>query len=669
MKPILRRKDTATVVTPLDRMRFWLEPIDGGAGYGVDLTEFETGGSVERVPEKSKAVWGGDFAGRPALALELAELVELTRPTQISLDATRWAMRHLFRFLDETKADTVASVADLTDGHGVAFKRWADTKKGGAYRTAKTTLDRMRELQGLRRLFWPARAHDAAASTEAVDRNGMRRLYHALRSEGKCIKEMFAEGERLADSGEDPRGSRPVDGFRTSYWNRQSNHAWLVREMTLERLVDREEMLANGGQGLIKANDPEWEKHDGPDYLAPGMTERGREGMVGKLRWFYPSYHDTAIFLWLFLVGTGWNLSTALAIDVSDEETWFQTHPHKDEYAVIHAYKGRADRHQFALSMMRPEWHPYRILRFMLERTRVLRETLRHRLTELRKDQERAPSRATETRIAELERSLRSPWLYHVVNKTGEVAAFHHDDAGRLNEIVRLVAEKHDLLEKHPSLASMMTSVARDAWIGYAYVQSGYHTMLTRLAAQHRSVKTLTHYLRSKRYREHSESQIRTFHDAVFDEISAGRVVDPTRLRLLVRNGAITEEQERRLLDMRQRTRVGMGCLDPTNPPREIAADHPAGAVCRVQRCTGCRHGVVFAESMVPLARACAELIFIQRSMPMTAWSGSSFEEELASLERTLEQFDTLAVDAEMTAWTAKLKSGEVVAHDTYPSY
>ncbi|MBX9827481.1 MAG: hypothetical protein K2Y27_21115 [Xanthobacteraceae bacterium] len=659
-------------VIPIDPLRLWIEPANGDDPYEADLREFAIGGSAERIPERSRAGWAGNFSGRPKLAGEFAEMVRVTRPSEDRLTATRWAMRHLYRFLDETPdATEVDSAAAFTDGHGPAFKHWLGQRSAGAYRSAKTALDRMRELQGLPRLFWPARAHDVASATETVDRAGMRRLYRALKSEAKSIKGMFAEGQRLADRGRDPRGQRRIPG--SAAWHRRENHAWLVRELTCERLIDRKELLADGGQGLIKANDPDTEKHDGPEYLVPSMTERGREGMVGKLRWFHPSYHDTAIFLWLFLVGTGWNLSTALAVDVSVDvsgnETWLQRHPHKDDYVVIHAFKGRADRHQLALSMERPEWHPYRIVQFMVERTRPLRATLRYRLEQIREKHRRAPSRKSEQRIAALEASLRSPWLYHVVNKTGEVGSFHNEDAGRLNEIVRGVVGKHGLLDEHPSLAEMMTSVARDAWIGYAYVQSGYHVMMTKLAAQQANARMLKYYLRQRRYRDHSEDQVRTFHEAVFGELRAGRAVDPTRLRLLVRNGEITEDQERRLLDLRQRTRLGMGCLDPTRPPREIAPGHRDGMVCRVQRCTGCRHGVVFAESLVPLARACAELIFIKRSIPLTAWTGSSFEDELASLEETLLQFDAATVEAEITVWLGKLKSGDVFPHDTYPGY
>jgi hypothetical protein len=70
--------------------------------------------------------------------------------------------------------------------------------------------------------------------------------------------------------------------------------------------------------------------------------------MVGKLRLFHPSHHDTGIFLWLFLIGTGWNLSTALAIDVSEETRWVDDHPHGTNFKVLHAFKDRAVRHQFA---------------------------------------------------------------------------------------------------------------------------------------------------------------------------------------------------------------------------------------------------------------------------------------------------------------------------------
>jgi hypothetical protein len=658
---------------PKDRLQFWIAP-GNGPPYQVDLSEFAEGRKREDIPAKSRKMWARDFSGRGVIAYEFAEMLRLTRPPEQSCTSTRWAMRAFFRFLDEeqnSRGRNVSSVADVTDGDGPAFREWCRSSStgNGAYRDLKTAIQRMRDLRSLRPLFWPTRIASTPTLQATVDERGMCRLFNSFKGEGREIKKMFREGAALADAGEDPRGGQFGKLYARGAWERPENHAWLVRELTRDRLLNRGELMRSGGQGLIKANNPTSQQHGGPTYLVPGMTERGREGMVGKLRWFHPSYDDTGIFLWLFLIGTGWNLSTALAIDLSEEALWVDDHPQKPDFKVLHAFKERADRHQFTVSMTAPEWHPYQIIRFMAECTKVLRRTVQHRLNELRRKHEDRPEPATALRMGELEAALRSPWLYHVVNKTGEVGAFHHSDSAHLNELARAVADKHQLFYLHPSLAQVTTAIARDAWIGYAYVKSGYHVLMTKLASQHTTARTLKHYLNRRRYREHSEGQIRKWQNAAFAEIADGRPIDPARLWLLVQNGTITPEQERRLLDVRRRTRLGMGCIDPTHPPREVAPHHAEGALCRVQRCTGCRHGVVFEESLEPLARAHAELQYIQQQIPLTSWIGSSFEDELVSIERTLQNFEKAEVESKTNIWLDRLRTGEVIPHDTYPSY
>ncbi|MGY4608592.1 hypothetical protein ACVW16_007004 [Bradyrhizobium sp. USDA 4474] len=634
-----------------------------GVVYDVDLSEFSVGGKLENVLSKSKHIWAGDFHGRPLFAMEIAELFRIERPEPEASKHIRYAFRGFFRFLDAVEAKhgtPITCIADVTDAHGPMMLEWIASANSLQYRRAKGALDALRRFRGLPPLFWPARSGDNVSAAEPVDKEAVRHLFNAFKHEARCIKRMLKEGEDLASRGTDPRG----DTTLVREWALPQNRAWIVNQLTRERLLDRQGFKDHGAyRGLAQGG---WK---GPTYLAPNMSERGREGIVGALRWFYPSYQDTAVFLWLFLLGTGWNLSTALGLDVSEDDAWSQAHPHSEQFAVIHAFKARADRHQFTLSMTKPEWHPYQVVRYIVERTKVLRATLRHRLDLARKDYALSPTVAKSGKIAELEALVRSPWLYHTVNKTGEVSAFNNADSNHLGPIARTVAATHRLVDRYPSLEKIGTSDARDAWIGYAYVQSGYHVLLTQLASQHANIRTLKHYLKSRRYREFSEKQVQKVQDTVFAEISTGGVVDPTRLRLLVANGTITAEQERRLQDFRQRTRLGLGCLDPTNPPRQIAPDHKSGALCRVQRCTGCQHGVVFKESLSPLARACAELIHIQRTIPYAAWSGSSLEDELASIEETLKGFDQTEVAAAIQEWSHKLQTGEVKAHDTYPIY
>lgn len=647
-----------------DHLRFWVSPSNGPA-YPVDLSEFARGGRKENVHWLVQRVWTGDYDGRPRLAEQIAMYHRVALPEAGSGSSARVAMRTFFRFLD-AKAPLVTAVEDLTDAHGSQLKLWLDTehKKTDAYHNIKVVISRIRQIEGLPQLWWPAGPRRDVSIQDDIDLLGMRRLYNALKSEAREIKAMFAEGKRLADIGRDPRGKSGVRG----YWEHRANHAWLVRELSAHYIPTKREFRKNGGQGLHKANYPS-QMHYGPNYLAPDMDERGREGIVGKLRWFYPSYHDTAVFLWLFLLGTGWNLSTAVTVDISSDDKWFTDHPHKTEFKIMHAYKGRARRHVFALSLGRPEWHPFQIVRFMFEKTRILRETLRRNLIELEVSNSRSPSPALASEIHHLRAAIRSPWLYHSVSKVGYINAIDSDESVGLNSLVRIVADRAGLLDEHPSLKEMSTAIARDAWIGFAYSKSGHNVLLAQLAAQHADVATLKHYISRRRYRAHSEAVIRSVQDAVFSEVQAKKAVDATRIRLLVRNGAITNEQEQRLLDVRQRTRLGMGCLDPTDPPREIAPGHPPGAICSVQRCVGCEKGIVFAESMDPLCRAKAELMHLRRELPLASWIGSSFEDEASSLDRTLAQFSPDEVEAAITAWTARIRSGEALVHDTYPSY
>jgi hypothetical protein len=238
-----------------------------------------------------------------------------------------------------------------------------------------------------------------------------------------------------------------------------------------------------------------------------------------------------------------------------------------------------------------------------------------------------------------------------------------------LLDTARAVVTQNGLDTAEWRLGGVVAKDARLAWIGHAYVHSGYHQLLTKLAGNHGSLRTTRHYIRSMRYRAYSEDQIRKLQDALFAEIGSGRVVDPTRLRLLVENGSITPDQERRLADHRQRTSVGMGCLDPVAPPKQVAPDHRDGALCRVQRCTGCPHGIVFPDSVSPLARRLAELMHLRRAMPMAAWDGSSLADEQDSVGQTLAYFDAGLVEAEVAGWMKKLEEGEIAVHGTYPSY
>jgi hypothetical protein len=644
-----------------EKLRFWVIP-DNDVRYEVDLSEFAVGATAKDTDPRGRSSWKGNYQGRPLFAEEVAAYFRILRPTKGAKGALASHLRTLFRFLDTIDPEcNISSCALLNTGHGIHLKDWLKGQ-GSTYKKVKIAVDGLRSVSGASVLFWPTPDREALPKTDEIEEEGVRRLYSACKKEAMSIKAMLREGAALAAQGRDPRGR--VSAPNSAAWDSAANHAWLIRELTQERLLFKEEFEALNAFGLNQRADI-----IGPKYLAPGMGPR--EGIVGKLRWFYLGLHDVAVFLWLFLICTGWNLSTTLALDVTRDDLWCEDHPHQPEkFAVLHAFKARSDKHVFGLSMKRPEWHPYQVLRWMIKHTEPLRRTAQTRLDDAKRAYAHEPTQENAREVERLEAIVRSPWLYQSAGKIGEVNRLEQQDSSRLNSIIRTVVERHNLDERFPLLRKMSTGAARDAWIGHAYVQSGYNLFIARLAAQHADLRSSRHYLRRLRMRTHSEKMVHQVQNALFSEIRAGRPLDPTRLRLLVMNDEISPAQEARLLDRRKRTRLGMGCLDPTRPPPEIAPDHVVGALCRVQRCTGCRHGVVFDDSLEALVLAMAELLFIKRQIPLASWLGTSFEDEERSLDATLQQFgQPKHIEALIQTSLSNLLSRQVTPHEAYPLY
>src|SRR5690606_32444013 len=158
-----------------------------------------------------------------------------------------------------------------------------------------------------------------------------------------------------------------------------------------------------------------------------------------------------------------------------------------------------------------------------------------------------------------LEAGIKSPWLYVSLRKGGEIGWLTSEKSDTvLNNFARAVANKYNLIADHPSLAKISTSDPRDAWINYAYITTG-EAVIAQYAGGHSNMRRLRHCLARHRYRRSSESQVRELLTYAFSEIREGRL-DPTRLRTLVATGRFTQEQADCLTDIRNRTRLNMGC-------------------------------------------------------------------------------------------------------------
>jgi len=632
----------------------------------LDLTDLATGiNSLSRARKYT-------FSGRPSLTADLLDPIEAYAATisSHSLKHIKHAIRLLWRFLDAHPHLDVTDIASLSDVHGTALTLWLPTANSGeqTYRQLKTLVQFARRYRNLPEVFWPTlHDRDDNARSRDLEPPSVKAVYKALIQEAQQIKAMFLDGEALASQGRDPRGSRGFPGTarRKAAWEFRENHAWLMKSLAVPTIVDKAAIRRDGGQGLNQANRRE-QAHSGPAYLAPGHSIRASRGFVGKLRWFYPSLGDTIIFFLLFMLTTGWNESTALHLDVSQPD-WVATHWLQPKLKVLKALKPRSGSYQYAIALEHSQWRPYQIVCYMNRITSGLRRRLLISIDQIRAEIDRADSPELRKQLASLSARSRSPWLFHSLDNVGEVLALDAGFNAAVNSALTALILRHNIRDSTGKLCKFTTSDWRDAFAANTNAVSG--PQASRASLGHASDRAIDRYLNQPRLRHDARAQVRHLFRTAFSEIRAGFLIDGSTLRLLVERGAITAEERARIAEFKNRSRVGMGCINPTEPPKTIAPDHKDGALCLIQRCTMCSNGVVFDDSLDGLARRYAELIAIQEMIPASTWAESDYPDEKEATELVLKSFPREMVDEYTRRHRQRFQDGSDTVLDLEPSH
>ncbi|MGO7791170.1 hypothetical protein ACC703_27375 [Rhizobium ruizarguesonis] len=648
----------------------WIYPANGSPPHLVDFSEFYHGRKQIDMDGRSARLWAGDFPGNHGLAEDFRSTVLRKAFDKDAYKNYSSSWRSMVRFLaDSPDLPMPESMSDLDDVYAKRFQGWLGSKNLGqnVYKRVKGLVDA--HFMALHRTvsLWPSREPFDDPDVEEFDLRGLQSLNLALRAWARDIKANFREGKELVSLGEDPRVP-PLSGSKFDQWGRRENHAFLVHQLTSVSIPSKDEVIKSGGYALMFGSGVTGHNVYGPHNTLPLQGENASAGYVGKMRWFHPARCDTAVFLWLVMILTGFNYASALNIDISDESSWWiPSLKGGSERGQVVAYKGRANLEVFAHSDTKAEYHAYQIIKYMVSITKPMRRTLQNQLAALEHKQAAFFEHQNVAEMARLRSMIKSPWLYISLGDAGAVGCFTGETSAWMNTFVRTVAEQGGLLEDHPYLKKVTTKQPRKSLIEYTNETSG--SFVASIAAQHPDLRSLRYYLSQRRRKKRSFKTIKTVFDVVVDDIQKKRPIDYARLKILIARGAITEEQAARLRDIKQRTRLGMGCLDPENPPKKISPDHKSGHLCRVQRCTGCMHGVVFLESLQHLAEALADLDFLQRQTPIRSWNGSSFELEQKSLRLTLKQFNPADVEIHYFRRRDELKSGQAEVLDGYPLF
>lgn len=651
----------------------WIVPKNGSVRYFVDFSEFYFGRCKSELPPKSRHLWKSDIVGMPNLARDFQTVILTERPSEQVFRTHASAWRNLYRFIQDCPdLPHAMSISDIGEIHGLRLKQWLHDAKmtSHTYKQIKWVIERFSQIHRGTSSDMPPR--DALPEPDPVEPDlvALQRLSLVLRRHARSIFSMWQDGAAAAEQGCDPRDEF---GERLEAWAKPENHAHLIYHLTETYLPSYEEVVAGGMIYLTLTSHYKIPGMNvtGPDCPIPGITPKATRGYFSRLRWRFPTEIDMAIFIWIVLIYTGFNLSTLIAIDITKPETWYVPALQDPDHVLIFSDKDRVKKKVYAPSKVRARFHAFSIIKTLIEVTEPLRETLRRKLKQLRAVNAENYSHETEREIQQLVESIRSPWLYVGLREDRKgriVRSVENADASYLNSIIRLIAEDANLTDEHPYLKTLSTSQARDSMINFTY-RNSRRMSVAKIASQQSDYRSLRYYLARRKIRRANFQTVNQVLTHTFSEIRHRDVFDETRIKIAVRTGEITPEQERRLRDVRMRTRVGMGCKNPTNPPPEIDPHHLDGEICRVQRCTGCFHGVIFPESVRPMAYALADLRHNRRQVGFAAWKGSSLEEEEISLVETLKQFDEETVKKYFQERTNALKSGEEMAFNVYPQY
>lgn len=663
---------------PTDALRWEVDPDDGTAPYEIDLTEFSQGNNLRALTP------------RPELIRQIAPAIRLSsrgRPVSFKYD-NRSDLTKLWAFLDSLVAATsrdVVEIGQFSNAHGALLKRWLLQSAGISVKVAGShlaALNRLissaRDLAGIdeHALLWPNIQQPRGTIHRDVDQNALSQLYRHAKELHRGFRAAELEGKLLIKSLAE---HEPIHRGLPRLPCTPAECALLASDFIEATLADPKVRLRDFAG---------WSFFNQEEIAAPKFVAPGERRPSDAIRWFAPAAEDTMAAFVMVLQHTGWNPDTVWGIDISEDGMWCDdriertSHDDKNATVAIYGLKGKVGKEQIAFSLKQPWSHPYQILRYMIRRTAPLRARLKDLLSE--HETTATPTLADRKKAAHLRQMIKSPWLYIASRgdacsrPAGRISILSPRRCHQIFEDLRQSAARSIPRNKsdeerariEAGLEKLTMSDARDGFAAFIYDNSLYNVLLLKHALGHKSIRATKNYLRQRNQIFQRFSQFTHFQDVLFDEIRNYRKIDPTVLFIRSSGRDITPEQRARLADQRWRTRMGMGCLDPTDPPKAFTKGK-VGQMCRVQRCTLCRHGVIFEDSIPGIAIRQAELSYVRSKCSSDNFENSTFSIEWAAIRILID--DVLPdrreqIEALTAEHLAKLREGSVYLFDQNPA-
>lgn len=617
----------------------------------VDLSILATGQSSR--PFYGGGRWMGSYQGRPELLEEIGPALrdQLLPLAPKSVDAFVHSLRSWWRLFDTVEAELpesprLVSTSQLTEVHRQrALDQGMERRTFNNFvRISNTT----RAALGLRPLYWTSPS-DPEVTRHLPPQWQVDKIRHALKHRWFAAVDRWNLADRLRHE--------PESSVQPTIELERLRQNYLHFDSVVRRSGNPRPPLFEICMGVSKSL----------------LYERGLS-VADMIRGTYPDGDDIRAAFHLCLATTGWNPSVLLSLDATKKIV--EPHPKDPSRYIIRGTKARSGgTEQVAEGLIKSQGGAGAVIQSILERVAPLRAGLQaelhaclQKVSELDPADSEPAATKLRKRVNVLRQATRSVWLYVSVNQL-DIGWLSDTSSSRSvakltsSYVGDVVAVLNEGMPSDRQITPIRASDFRDAYASRVLTASGGSILSVMRALGHRSVRTTAGYLNNTLLKEEHRRLFSTFSKALWDDmLSAGRL-DPTVLAKLSRDGVVSTDEHTRLKGYRKLmvSRLGIGCRDPTNPPRRIAPDFVSDgrALCHVQRCILCvENAVLLPESLPGLCMRLVELRLLQQQMSISAFVASSFGEELQNIELGLLAFDSVEADQLTSLWQQRFAAG-----------
>lgn len=644
----------------------------------VNLHIFANGYDGTRVPQKGGRT-GHPFTGRPDLIRQLAPAIAetLAYAAKATVDGYLNAIRDWWRLADavETEAKesghpikNVSDVREFTNLHAEHAHRIGMSRQ--IFGKFRLLVDTTRMALGDRQTYWisPEKT-DSQKHIPRIEQRKEVRL--AIKRACRRVLAQWELHENLVALEYEPDDPRDAEIYRHVKYMQK------IQKKTGKLLPTKEELC----DGFHVSTLVKW-----------GILIRTLREVV------FPSHRDANAVWHLCLLNTGWNPSTLTTLDVSkkilvdhfkdsssDYYSRFVLSP--ETYELVGEKERASGKEQIVIGLWKTQDGPGHLIKTYLKRVAPLRELLKQEhARELQRYQRMADEDAAYAqrtaqyeKIKELERGIRSVWLY--VNRSGGISWIVNDlqkcctvngqlvyfmdeivhslNSQKAEESAKRIRNNEASTTPFEPVPYVSPSEFRVWFADFHYGVSNGNILHVKRALGHSFLRTTTGYLNNTIRNQEASNSARKFLEILVGQLEAGRV-DLTILAHLYRYGSVTDDQEELLSQARALpiSRVKVACKDTYRPPAHMKAT--PGTACDVQRCLLCvDNAVLLPESLDGIAMRVEELLTIQGVLPIEVWVDEQYDLELKNNLIAMSKFDHKEGLSARDKWAQSIANGE----------